>query len=32
MVGGAPEVFTERLRIDLQKFSKVLSDAGIKPE
>ena len=32
MVGGAPEVFTERLRIDLQKFSKVLTDAGVKPE
>jgi tripartite-type tricarboxylate transporter receptor subunit TctC len=32
IVGGPPEVFSERIRVDLQKFSKVLSDAGIKPE
>ncbi|MSQ52097.1 MAG: tripartite tricarboxylate transporter substrate binding protein [Betaproteobacteria bacterium] len=32
IIGGAPEVFTERIRNDLQKFSKVLADAGVKPE
>jgi tripartite-type tricarboxylate transporter receptor subunit TctC len=32
IVGGPPEVFSERIRVDLQKFSKVLNDAGIKPE
>jgi len=32
IVGGPPEVFTERIRVDLQKFSKVLADAGVKPE
>jgi tripartite-type tricarboxylate transporter receptor subunit TctC len=32
VVGGPPEVFSERIRVDLAKFSKVLSDAGVKPE
>ncbi|MDO8595548.1 MAG: tripartite tricarboxylate transporter substrate binding protein, partial [Sulfuricaulis sp.] len=32
IIGGPPEVFTERIRVDLQKFSKALADAGIKPE
>ena len=32
IVGGPPEVFSERIRVDLAKFSKVLADAGVKPE
>ena len=32
IVGGPPKVFSERIRVDLAKFSKVLADAGVKPE
>jgi tripartite-type tricarboxylate transporter receptor subunit TctC len=32
IVGGPPEVFSDRIRVDLAKFSKVLADAGVKPE
>ncbi len=32
IVGGPPENFSNRIRNDLQKFNKVLSEAGIKPE
>ena len=32
IVAGPPENFSDRIRTDLQKFSKVLAEAGIKPE
>lgn len=32
IVGGPPEVFSDRIRVELDKFGKVLSEAGIKPE